>query len=244
MDEQKRRKTITIWFVLFLTISCTPVVISPHAQNEMVVPYNRLGEVQEVGVTSAANAWLHEDEPGTTYLRTYPAASFSLFHNAYYGWGKFGGIGGIEIIGFPSRWLYSGASGSVIAFRPYTGVQYDTDNFTIRLNLAPLTYAVGIGDGEWAAGGDLNEFAFYQLSAMVHNTYSAPFNFWLGARHAPAALGPIAGCEYIFSEKAFFRIESSILFKPPFSIVLEQETLDRMEGVVFYSTCGVFYQVR
>jgi hypothetical protein len=220
------------------------MVISPHAQNEMVVPYNRSGEVQEIGMTSAANAWLHKDEPGTTYLRTYPAASFSLFHNAYYGWGRFGGIGGIEIIGFPSRWLYSRASGSVIAFRPYAGFQYDADNFTARLNLAPLTYAVGIGGGEWAAGGDLNQFAFYQLSAMVHNTYPADINYWFGARHAPAALGPIAGCEYAFSDKMFFRTESSLLFKPPFSIILEKETLDAMEGVVVYVTFGVFWRTK
>lgn len=250
MEEERMSKNksrgVTLWctLLLFSIIGCAPIVISPHAQNEMVVPYNHLGEVQEVGVTSAANAWLHEDEAGTVYLRTYPAASFSLFHNAYYGWGKFSGIGGMEIIGFPSTWLVSDAPGAIIAFRPFAGFQYDTDNFTVRLNLAPLTYAVGIGGGEWIAGGDLNEFTFYQLSAMVHNTYPAGFNYWLGARHAPAALGPIAGCEYAFSDKTFFRTEASFLFKPPVAIFLEEDALDRMEGSVFYATFGVFYRVR
>ncbi len=225
-------------------ISCAPVVISPHAQNETVVPYNRLGEVQEFGVTAAANVWLHEDEPGTMYFRTYPSASFSLFHNAYYGWGRFSGIGGLEVIWFPSKWLVPDASGFIFAFEPYAGFQYDPGNFTLRLSFAPLTLVAGVAGGEWDAGGDLNSFTFYQLTAMVHNTYPSDLNFWLGARSSPAALGPIAGVDYAFGRTAFLRAEGSFLFKPPFSVLLEDEVLDAMEGTVFYTTFGVFWRVR
>lgn len=231
-------------FTFLLTNGCAPVIISPHAQNETFVPYSRLGEVHEFGLTAAANAWMHEDEPGTVYLRTYPAASFSLFHNAYYGWGKSSAIGGLEVIGFPSTWLVPDASGTVFAFKPSVGFQFDPGNITLRLNFAPLTVAAGVAGGEWDAGGELNRFTFYQLTAMFHNTYPSDFNFWLGARNSPAALGPIAGCDYAFSDRTFLRTEASFLFKPPFSLLLEQEVLDVMEGTVFYTTFGVFWRVK
>lgn len=250
MEEEKmstkrsRLVTFLCIFLSFTIIGCAPVVISPHAQNETAVPYNRLGEVQELGVTAAANAWTHEDEPETFYLRTYPAVSFSLFHNAYYGWGASSGIGGLEVIGFPSTSLVPDASGAVFAFRPYAGFQYDPGNFTLRLSFAPLTFVVGVGGGEWDAGGELNRFTFYQLTAVVHNTYPSDFSFWLGARNSPAALGPIAGVDYALGRTTFFRTEGSLLFKPPFSILLENEVLDAMEGSVLYTTFGVFWRVR
>lgn len=224
--------------------SCAPIVYSPHAQNEMTAPYNRIGDVHEIGVAPALNLWSVEKHVDTVYLQTYPTASFSFFHNAYYSQGRLGGIGGIELVAFPTTWLVSGGEGFVFLFKPYLGLQYNTSYFTLRLNFSPISFAAGVAGGEWAAGGDLNKLTFYQLSVLLHNQRPSKHIYWIGARNSPAALAGLAGYEFSFTKKHMIRMECSVLAKPPFSLLLNSQELESIKGYVFYMTTGVFVQLK
>lgn len=235
---------LLLFFAIFFWQRCAPVVYSPHAQNEMIAPYNRHGETHELGAASAINAWMVSKEEGTMYLRTYPAVSLSLFHNASVAKGKFGGIGGVELIGFPSTALISGAPGTIFALKPYAGLQYGGSIFSLRLNLTPFTLVAGIADGEWAAGGDLNELTFYQLTMLLHNQYPSKNIYWGGARLSPAAAGLAGGYEYSFDERHLLRAEYSALVRPPFSLFYSQEELESLKGWVHYMTFGLFMRLK
>ncbi|MGB7054495.1 MAG: hypothetical protein WBE28_04160 [bacterium] len=224
--------------------SCAPVVYSPHAQNEMVAPYNRVGEIHELGIAPALNIWGVSEHEDTIYIKTYPTTSFSLFHNAYYAHGKISGIGGIELISFPTAWHVSGTEGFVFLFKPYLGFQYNSANLTLRLNFSPISFAVGVSGGEWDAGGDLNKLTFYQLSVLLHNRKPSRNVYWIGVRNSPAALGALFGYEYSFTKKYSIRMESSALTKPPFSLLLSSQELESIRGYVFYITAGVFFRLK
>lgn len=234
-------------YLLLLSIlvgSCAPIVYSPHAQNEMTAPCNRIGEVHEIGAAPALNLWSVDEHEDTVYIKTYPTTSFSFFHNAYYAQGAIGGIGGIELVSFPTTWLVSGADGFVFLFKPYLGLQYNNTHFTLRLNLSPFSVAAGVAGGEWAAGGDLNKLTFYQLSILLHNEGRSKHIYWLGARNSPAALGALAGFEYSLTDKHIIRMECSMLVKPPFSLLLSSQELESIKGYVFYMTTGIFVRLK
>lgn len=239
-----QRTCVLIVVTILLIGACAPIVFSPHAQNELIAPYNREGEVHEFGATAAVNAWFVEREEGTLYIKTYPSLSSSLFHNAYYTKGTIGGIAGLELIAFPTTWYVPDASGFVLGCKPYAGFQYSGSNFTLRLNLSPISIVAGFNGGEWDAGGDLNESTFYQVTALVHNPHSARNMAWGGARISAAAWGLVGGYEHALTAKHFLRGECSILMRPPFSLFLSRDRLETIKGVVFYTTFGFFTRVK
>jgi hypothetical protein len=230
--------------VVILLFSCVPTVFSPHAPNEMVAPYNRTGEVHELGAAFALNHWIVDQHEDTVYLRTYPSASFSLFHNAYLAKGAVGGIGGIEFIGFPTTWWVPSGEGFALVFRPYLGFQYASTNFALRASLAPLTSVISIAGGELEYGGGLNLFTFYLVDIFLHNGEPSKHIYWIGVRNSPAALGGLGGYQYALSEKHMFRTECSLLTKPPFSLTLSREDLNSIRGYVLYLTAGVFVRLK
>ncbi|MDH4211589.1 MAG: hypothetical protein OEV79_09110 [candidate division WOR-3 bacterium] len=235
---------IPLFAVAIFLSTCAPVVYSPHAQNEMVAPYNRAGESHELGATSALNFWFIAQHQDTIYLRTYPIASFSLFHNAQYGIGNFGSIGGIELLAFPTTWYVSGGEGFVFVFKPYLGMQYESDNLTFRLNLSPISFAFGVAGGEWDMGGDLNRLTLYQASLLLHNQQPSKHTYWVGIRNSPAALGGLCGYQYSFTNKYVLRAECSLLTKPPFSLTLSKQERDSIKGYVLYLTAGFFFRLK
>jgi hypothetical protein len=235
--------TLLLIIGLLLIMSCAPTVYSPHAQNEMITPYNREGEVHEFGSASAFNYWLIRRNQDTVYIQTYPIASIGFFHNAYFSTGALGGIGGVEFIGFPTQWVDQNVSGFILGIKPYLGIQYARSIITCRLNFSPFSLAVGVGDGEWSAGGSLSRLTLYQLTFLLHNRQPAANIFWGGVRNSPAALGFVAGHEYAFNDFTFLRTEYSILIPPPFSFVLRKKELESIKGTVFYVTIGVFTQI-
>jgi hypothetical protein len=167
-----------------------------------------------------------------------------FLHNAYLAHGKISGIGGIELVTLPSTWLVSGAEGFVFLFKPHLGLQYNSAHVTLRLNFSPVSIAGGIAGGEWGAGGNLNKLTFYQLSVLLHNGRESKHVIWVGARNSPAALGGLGGYECSFSERYIFRTECSLLTKPPFSLLLTDQELDRIKGQVFYITAGFFVRMK
>lgn len=227
-----------------LSVSCAPTVFSPHAQNEMIAPYNRVGEIHELGIAPALNIWDVSEHEDTTYMQTYPKTSFSLFHNAYYAQGKLSGIGGIELVAFPSSWHASDGEGFVFLFTPYVGSQYNGDNFTVRLNITPLSYAVALAGGGMDAGSSLNRFIIYNLTILLHNRKPSKHIYWMGVRNSPSAVGALFGYEYSLKGKHLMRTECSALTKPPFSLTLGSEGLESIRGYVFYITAGYFVRLK
>lgn len=240
----KKSYCIFLFTVALLLPTCAPVVYSPHAQNEMIAPHTHPGEGHELGATSAVNLWLIEQQQDTIYLRTYPSTSFSFFHNAQYGMGDFGSIGGIELIAFPTAWYVSEGEGFVFLFKPYLGLQYEGSILTFRLNVSPISFAFGVAGGEWAMGGDLNRLTLYQASLLLHNLQPSKHNYWIGVRNSPAAVGGLCGYQYTFTEKCILRAECSILTKPPFSLTLSKQERDSIKGYVFYLTVGFFFRLK
>lgn len=245
-DMKGSRKYLFCSYVLLSVFigSCAPTVYSPHAQNEMIAPYNRTGEVHEVGIAPALNIWKVTEHEDTVYVKTYPTTSFSLFHNAYYAKERISGIGGIELISFPTAWHTSDGEGFVFLFRPYLGGQYNGDNLTVRLNLSPFSFVVTPASGEWETGGGWNRLIVYQLSVLLHNRRPSKHVYWIGARNSPSAIGPIFGYEYSFTEKHIVRMEGSILARPPFSLTLGSQELESIKGYVFYITAGFFMRLK
>lgn len=210
----------------------------------MVAPYNRTGEIHELGIAPALNVWSVSRHEDTVYVQTYPAKSISLYHNAYLAQGEISGIGGIELVTLPSTWLVSGARGFVFLVKPYLGLQHSSDYVTLRLNFSPLYLAGGIAGGDWGAGGDLDKLTFYQLSLLLHNRRESAHVIWFGARNSPAALGAMAGYQHCFTERHIMRLECSALGKPPFSLLLNAQELERIKGYVLYITAGFFLRLK
>ncbi len=230
--------------IFLVIICCAPIVYSPHAQNEMITPYNLIGERHEISGAFAYNNWTIHRGSDTVYIRTYPSASFSFFHNAYYARGNFGGIGGLELICFPSQWLVDDASGSIFYFKPFVGFQYSGSIITSRLNFSPINFAFGYGNGELGLGGGLAKLTFYQLTILLHNRLPSKHICWGGVRNSPGALGIIGGYEYSFNSKNFIRAEYSFLKPPPFSIFFNKEDLESIVGSVYYLTVGFFRRLK
>ena len=217
-------------FISLCLLKCGTIVRSPHAQNELITPYNRAGEVHEIGIATAFNTWMISREYGYRYWRTYPSKSFSLFHNVCYAQGEFGGIGGIEVIGFPTTWYVSDAPGFIFGLKPYVGLQLSGSVYALRLNLAPLLLVAGIADGEWGTSGALDEVSLYQFTMLLHNRLFSKHTYWGGIRNSPAALGLIGGYEYTFTKALLMRLEYSYLMKPPFSLILDDADLESIDG--------------
>lgn len=222
---------------------CAPTAFSPHAQHEMVTPYNRDGEIHELGAASSLNHWFITEQPDTIYIRTHPAASLNLFHNAYLASGTFGFIGGVESLFCPASWWVPEDEGFVFVFTPHLGLQLAGANLTLRLRFAPynLGFVAG-GDGD--AGLGANFVTFYQLSLLLHNRQPSRHSYWIGMRNTPSALGGLAGGQYSFSDRTAFRAECSILAPPPFSPFFDEDDLNTIRGRVFYITAGMFFRVK
>ena len=233
----------SVFAVPIILSTCAPIVYSPHAQNEMIAPHIRPDEGHELGATSALNLWFIAQHEDTIYLRTYPTGSFSFFHNAQYGTGNIGGIGGIELLAFPTTWYISEGEGFVLVFKPYLGLQYASSHFTCRLNFSPVSFAFGVAGGEWALGGDLNRLTFYQASLLLHNQPSK-HTYWIGIRNSPAALGGLCGYQYSFNDKYVLRTEGSLLANPPFSLTLHDRERNSIMGYVLYITAGFFFRLK
>ena len=229
---------------ILLFLCCTPIVYSPHAQNEMITPYNRMGEIHEIGGAFAFNKWMIHQGIDTVYFRTYPSASLSLYHNIYSGWGKFGGIGGIELISLPVQWWFPDASGFLLWFKPYLGFQYNGSVFTCRFNLSPIAVSVGYSRGEWGTGAGLSTLTFYQLTMLLRNQLPSNHRYWGGIRNSPGAFALVSGYEHSFSANNFFRAEYSYLMKPPFSPLLSYDELESIKGSVHYLTFGFFRRMK
>ncbi len=229
---------------ILLFLCCTPIVYSPHAQNEMITPYNRMGEIHEIGGAFAFNKWMIHQGIDTVYFRTYPSASLSLYHNIYSGWGKFGGIGGIELISLPVQWWFPDASGFFIWFKPFMGGQYATSHFTGRLNLSPLSFIAGYGDGEWGIAGGPTRYTIYQISLLIHSNPLSNPTWWAGGRMSSGAAGFVGGGEYSFTTNMFLRVEYSYLRKPPISPLIILDELESIAGSVHYLTFGFFRRMK
>lgn len=229
-----------------MIIDCRPTVYSPHAQNEMVIPYNREGEIHEIGGGFSLNKWNITERGDTVYIRTYPSVSFNFSHNAYVSNGKFGGLGGVELIGCPISWWLPDpdASGLLLWLKPYAGCQYNGSNTTWRASFSPISFSGGFGDGEWGVGGGLYMLTFYQLTFLLHNTLPSKHVLWGGLRNSPGAFGILGGYEHSPSEKFSMRAEYSYLLKPPFSLLLTKEQLESFKGSVHYLTLGFFLRVK
>jgi len=210
----------------------------------MIPPQTNPGEGHELGATSAVNLWHIEQQQDTIYFRTYPSASFSFFHNAQYGMSDLGGIGGIELVAFPTSWYISEGEGFVFLFKPYLGLQYEGSILTFRLNVSPISFAFGVAGGEWDMGGDLNRLTLYQASLLLHNLQPSQHTYWVGVRNSPAAIGGLCGYQYALTKKHFLRAECSLLTKPPFSLTLSTLERDSIKGYVFYITFGFFFKLK
>ena len=242
------RAIFLLCIAALLILTCKPTVFSPHAQNEMITPYNRTGEVHERGGALAFNKWMVKQSGDTVYNQTYPNASISFFHNAYYGWGNFGGIGGIEIICLPAQWWGPGTSGFILWAKPYLGLQYDGSIITFRLNLSPLSLVFGYTDGEWDEGGGPSMAtgfqSLYQSTILLHNRQPSDHTYWGGIRNSPGALGLVGGYEYSPNKLYFLRAEYSYLVPAPFSLLLSRKELESLVGSVHYLTFGIFTRIK
>lgn len=241
------RKYINISLLLLsalFILRCAPIVYSPHAQNEMITPYNRMGEIHEIGGAFAFNKWVVHQGGDTVYIKTYPSASLSLFHNAYTGWGRFGGIGGIELIGCPTQWEDPDISGFFLCLKPYLGFQYNGSFVTGRLNISPFSFVAGYGNGEWGVGCGPTKSTIYQLTILLHNLQSAKHTYWGGVRSSVGAIGFIGGYEYSFDNCWSLRAEYSYLMKPLFPILLTDDEFESIVGSVHYLTIGFFKRVK
>jgi hypothetical protein len=226
---------------LLLITNCIKTVYSPHAQNEMIPPYNRIGEVHEIGTAFAYNTWIVEKTGDANYIKTYPNASFSIFHNASYGGRILMGIGGIELVGFPLQWTEPGIDGFYLFIKPYIGFQFNSSIITSRLNFSPLIGEIAFADSEWAAAGELDRFTALQFSFLLHNPQPSVHTFWLGTRIAPRTIGIVAGYEYAFNEFTFFRSEYTYL-SPIFWGILDSN--EEVRGSVHYITTGIFTRLK
>ncbi|KPJ72323.1 hypothetical protein AMJ52_06710 [candidate division TA06 bacterium DG_78] len=237
----KNMCTFLLILGLLLIINCVKTVYSPHAQNEMIPPYNRIGEAHEIGSAFAYNTWIVEETGEAVYIKTYPNASFSIFHNASYGGRILMGIGGIELVGFPLQWTEPGVEGFYLFIKPYAGFQFNGSLITTRLNFSPLIAGIAFADSEWIAAGELDRFTAFQFSFLLHNPRPSVHTFWLGARIAPRTVGAVGGYEYSFNEFTVFRTEYSYLtrlFGPLFG------SDEEVRGSVHYITTGIFTRLK
>lgn len=227
-----------------LILNCAPIVFSPHAQNEMVTPYNRMGGAHEIGGALSLNKWMINQDEDTIYIRTYPSTSLSFFQNLYYSQGKFGRFGGFELIFLPTQLWVSEVSGFMLWLKPYLGFQYNKIPITCRLNFLPIDLGVSYGNGEFDIGWGLNEISFYQLTILLHNNQPSKHIYWGGIRNSPIALGFVAGYEYSLDIHHSLRIEYSYLRPPPFSLLLSESELETFIGSVHYITIGFFKRLK
>jgi hypothetical protein len=229
--------------ILFF-LCCTPIVYSPHAQNEMLSPHNPQGQTHEIGAAFALNKWVINRSEDTSYVKTYPTLSVSLFHNAYAPFGKFEGIGGIELICLPTQWEEPGVSGFFIWLKPFVGCQYATSHFTGRLNLSPLSFIAGYGIGELGIAAYQTRYTLYQISLLIHSYPLSNPTWWGGSRMGSGAAGFVVGGEYSFTTNMFLRTEYSYLKKPPISPFITQDELESIVGSVHYLTFGFFKRLK
>lgn len=206
----------------------------------MLSPHNPQGETHEIGAAFALNKWVINHSEDTSYVKTYPTSSVSLFYNAYVPFGKFEAIGSVELICLPTQWEEPDVSGFFIWLKPFVGCQYATSYFTGRLNLSPLSFIAGFGDGEWAIGGGPTRNTLYQISLLIHSYPLSNPTWWAGGRISSGAAGFVVGSEYSFTTNMFLRTEYSYLKKPPVSPLIYPDELESIAGSVHYITLGFF----
>jgi hypothetical protein len=207
-------------------------------------PHNLQEQTHEIGAAFALNKWVIDRSEDTSYVKTYPTSSVSLFHNVYAPLGKFGGIGGVELICLPTQWEEPGVSGFFILFKPFMGCQYATSHFTGRLNLSPLGFIAGYGNGEFGIAVVPTKSSLYQISLLIHSSLLSNPTWWTGGRLSPRAVGFVTGSEYSFGTKMFLRAEYSYLKKPPISLNIFQDELEPIAGSVHYITLGFFKRLK
>jgi hypothetical protein len=229
---------------LLLLLSCAPTVYSPHAQNEMMSLHNVQEITHDLGGGFAVNKWLIDRGTDTVYVKTYPTSSVSLYHCAYAPFGKFNGIGGVELICLPTQWVDPDISGFFLWLKPFLGWQYANEFFTGRINLSPFSAVAGYGDGEWGIGGGPTKYTIYQISLLLHNSPLSKRTWFAGLRISSGAAGFVAGGDYFLSEKLHLRAEYSYLRKPPVSPFLSNDDLESIKGSVHYITIGLFGRIK
>ncbi|KPL15931.1 hypothetical protein AMJ74_00305 [candidate division WOR_3 bacterium SM1_77] len=225
-------------------LNCAARVISPHVQNELIIPNNTPGVRHEIGGAFAYNKWIIDKEEGVIYSQTYPSASFSLYYNPSYTLGKHGWlglIGGLEVIGAPLAWSDPDVEGFAVYTRPYAGVQLNGSVMTLRSVFSPVIMGTVWGDGEWITGAVLADFTAYQSTLLLHNPRPTNHAVWGGYRVGSGAHGPVAGYGFAFNKTTFLRAEYSYLSPKLFaSFVVDREEVG---GNVHYLTLGLFKQL-
>jgi hypothetical protein len=245
MTQKSVSIILKVLLVTCCILNCATKVISPHVQNELIIPNNTPGARHEIGGAFAYNKWAIDKEEGIVYNQTYPSASFSLYLNSSYGLGKqgwFGVLVGGEVIGAPLVWSDPDLEGFAVYAKPYAGVQLNGAVITLRSIFSPWIAGTVWGDGEWTTGMALADFTAYQISLLLHNPQPTKHTFWGGYRVGSGAHGPVAGYGFAFNETTFLRAEYTYLMPKAFASLV----IDRAEvgGNVFYLTLGLFARLR
>ena len=230
-------------FILFVLLNCATRIISPHAQNEMLAPYNLGAQKHEFGGAFAYNGWVVDRSKDVTYDKTYPTGSFSFYYNTSTK-GKIAWLGGIELISASLEWTDHNMSNYVVYLRPYLGLQLNGSVITLRLNFSPLIIGGTLGDDEWTTGSELAEFTRYQFTCLLHNPQPAPHILYGGIRFAHRTIGSVLGYEFAFTKNSFLRTEYSYLNPAPFSDLGIDDDNVAVKGSVHYLTVGIFERLK
>lgn len=229
---------------IILLLNCAPTVYSPHAQNEMISVHRPQELAHDIGGAYAYNTWLIDQNEDTSYIKTYPTSSMSFYHCAYVPYGRFSGLGGVELICLSSQWEDPDESGFFVWLKPFAGWQYVSSYFTGRLNLSPFSLVAGYGDGEWGIGPGPTKNTIYQMSLLLHNDVLSKHTLLAGLRMSSGATGFVVGGDYQLSEKLHLRAEYSYLKKPLISLFIIDEELESIAGSVHYITFGLFGRLK
>jgi hypothetical protein len=207
----------------------------------MIAPYMIQGTSFEIGGASTFNDWSVSGRDEHTYVRTYPAKSFSLFLNFSDGDSTFNGGGGMEFIGAPLTMTDNALSGFALYFRPYLSFQLGGSIATGRLAISPLIFGMMFGEDEWIEGNELAKFSIYQLTLLLHNPQPARAVVSGGLRFAPRSIGILLGFEGAMADNVFLRSEMSYV-TPTFAASVDPD--EEVRGEVFHLTFGMFWRGR
>ncbi|KPK69415.1 hypothetical protein AMJ87_10535 [candidate division WOR_3 bacterium SM23_60] len=237
-----RKYNVFICLVVLVIVACGPrKILSPHTQHEMIAPYIMQGTSYEFGGSFTFNDWTVGGREEHTYIRTYPAKSFSLFLNMSDGEGTFSGGGGMEFIGAPLSMTDNALSGFALYMRPYLSFQLGSSIATGRLAISPLIFGLMLGEDEWIEGNELTKFIFYQLTLLLHNPQPSRHVFSGGFRFAPRSVGILLGFEGAMADNVFLRSEMSYVTPRLFAPSNPDE---EVRGEVYNLTFGMFWRGR
>jgi hypothetical protein len=231
-------------FLLTTLLSCT-IKYSPHAQNELINPYEpEKGKINEFGGGLSYNKWIiRRESDSVLYIPLYPQKSLSLFLRGQQKDEIFRGFAGLEGI-IPFQWGgYLEGMPFMLWVRPNFGGQFEFPYMTMRLNIIPIDIWAGFSDNKPNIDANLNRTSFYQFTCLLHNSKKFNPHFWLGIRNSSSAIGPLAGIEVLDKSKVYFRIEYSLLKPAPYSFLIPKDELKDIQGTVHYITFGVFKRI-